>query len=238
MRWMTRPAISAGSCLATLIELRCLRLRPRRLRYRLRRRLRRLRLITRQLQPSVLLLQMMQVRVFLLEPQSHLLPELLVLLLHHLETEPDIGFINRKYVSVASLTFVAAKAHRFNYSVSVHTRRILITGRTWARRPDCLLIEYPHIRIEQSGGGHVRPRHPDCLLIVYPHIRMKQSIGGGRVRPCFEAGVGVIRRLSGRPVGSRGGLPGSRGLHSFTSQLNLSALYGIGGVRKGLCSPC
>jgi hypothetical protein len=24
-----------------------------------------------------------------------------------------------------------------------------------------------------------------------------------------------------------------RGLHSFTSQLNLSALYGIGGARKG-----
>jgi hypothetical protein len=31
---------------------------------------------------------------------------------------------------------------------------------------------------------------------------------------------------------------GGRGLHSSTSQLNLSALYGIGGVRKGLCSPC
>ena len=29
-----------------------------------------------------------------------------------------------------------------------------------------------------------------------------------------------------------------RGLHSSTFQLNLSALYGIGGVRKGLCSPC
>jgi hypothetical protein len=29
-----------------------------------------------------------------------------------------------------------------------------------------------------------------------------------------------------------------RGLHSFTSQLNLSAFYGIGGVRKGLCGPC
>ena len=25
---------------------------------------------------------------------------------------------------------------------------------------------------------------------------------------------------------------------SFTSQLNLSALYGIGDVRKELCSPC
>ena len=32
-------------------------------------------------------------------------------------------------------------------------------------------------------------------------------------------------------------LPG-RGLHSSTFQPNLSALYGIGGVRKGLCSPC
>jgi hypothetical protein len=30
-----------------------------------------------------------------------------------------------------------------------------------------------------------------------------------------------------------------RGLHSScTSQLNLSAFYGIGAVRKGLCSPC
>jgi len=29
----------------------------------------------------------------------------------------------------------------------------------------------------------------------------------------------------------------TRGLHSPTSQLNLSAFYGIGGVRKGLCSP-
>ena len=33
------------------------------------------------------------------------------------------------------------------------------------------------------------------------------------------------------------GEPGS-GLHSFTFQLNLSALYGIGVVRKELCSPC
>jgi len=29
-----------------------------------------------------------------------------------------------------------------------------------------------------------------------------------------------------------------RGLHSLTSQLNLSALYAIGGELKGLCSPC
>jgi len=29
----------------------------------------------------------------------------------------------------------------------------------------------------------------------------------------------------------------TRGLHSFTSQLNSSAFHGIGGVRKGLCSP-
>jgi len=29
-----------------------------------------------------------------------------------------------------------------------------------------------------------------------------------------------------------------RGLHSSTFQLNLSALHGIGGVRKGLCSLC
>jgi hypothetical protein len=29
-----------------------------------------------------------------------------------------------------------------------------------------------------------------------------------------------------------------RGLHSSTFQLNSSALYGIGGVRKGLCNPC
>jgi len=27
--------------------------------------------------------------------------------------------------------------------------------------------------------------------------------------------------------------PGGRGLHSFTSQLNLSAFYGIGGARRG-----
>jgi hypothetical protein len=29
-----------------------------------------------------------------------------------------------------------------------------------------------------------------------------------------------------------------RGAHSSSFQLNSSALYGIGGVRKGLCSPC
>ena len=28
-----------------------------------------------------------------------------------------------------------------------------------------------------------------------------------------------------------------KGLHSFTSQLNMSALYGIGGICRGLCSP-
>ena len=29
-----------------------------------------------------------------------------------------------------------------------------------------------------------------------------------------------------------------RGLHAPTFQLNLSALYGIGGCALGLCSPC
>ena len=33
-------------------------------------------------------------------------------------------------------------------------------------------------------------------------------------------------------------VPRARGLHSPTFPLNLSALYGIGDVRKGLCSPC
>jgi len=39
-------------------------------------------------------------------------------------------------------------------------------------------------------------------------------------------------------VGAVARLPVGRGLHSSTSRLNVSALYGIGGVRKGLGSPC
>jgi len=32
--------------------------------------------------------------------------------------------------------------------------------------------------------------------------------------------------------------PPGTGLHSSTLQLNLSALYAIGGAPQGLCSPC
>jgi len=41
--------------------------------------------------------------------------------------------------------------------------------------------------------------------------------------------------LPGEPLRA---LPHARGLHLSTFQLNLSALYGVEGVRKGLCSPC
>jgi len=52
-------------------------------------------------------------------------------------------------------------------------------------------------------------------------------------RPTFAQSGEIL--LRGRLV--RGAVRG-RGLHSSTFQLNLSAFYGIGGVRKGLCSPC
>jgi len=52
----------------------------------------------------------------------------------------------------------------------------------------------------------------------------------------FKSDPDVFDRLG---YGSEGdGDNRGRGLHSFTSQLNLRALYGIGGVREGLCSPC
>jgi len=39
-----------------------------------------------------------------------------------------------------------------------------------------------------------------------------------------------------KPLAAGGGGPQGRGLHSLTSQLNLSAFYGIGGARRG-CVP-
>ena len=46
-----------------------------------------------------------------------------------------------------------------------------------------------------------------------------------------------LHRYSAEEPRARRGVEG-RGFHSTTSQLNLSAFYGIGGVRKGRCSPC
>ena len=40
---------------------------------------------------------------------------------------------------------------------------------------------------------------------------------------------GTCRRTGKRPAAP----PAARGLHSFTLELNLSALYGIGGARRG-----
>jgi len=39
--------------------------------------------------------------------------------------------------------------------------------------------------------------------------------------------------LASSPLNSTKASPVGRGLHSFTSQLNLSALYEIGGARRG-----
>ena len=53
--------------------------------------------------------------------------------------------------------------------------------------------------------------------------------------PCW-LGLGVVHHQARES--SLHHRPQVRGLHSSTFQLNLSALYGIGGVCKGLCSPC
>jgi hypothetical protein len=44
-----------------------------------------------------------------------------------------------------------------------------------------------------------------------------------------------LRRIQ---LHARGVGAGGRGLHSFTSHLNLSDVYGIGGARRGCVRPC
>jgi hypothetical protein len=71
---------------------------------------------------------------------------------------------------------------------------------------------------------------------IHRYTMSKQS---GSQWPVPAARLGSDVRKCEPVQGKRGGVsvPG-RGLHSSTFQLILSALYGIGGVRKGLCSPC
>jgi len=51
-----------------------------------------------------------------------------------------------------------------------------------------------------------------------------------------ETGDGDPRRRLGAPAETAGEVngDGGRGSHSFTSQLNLSAVYGTGGARRGV----
>jgi len=53
---------------------------------------------------------------------------------------------------------------------------------------------------------------------------------------CFQLLLSNSACAAAPGLSEQRGEPG-RGLHSFTFQLNLSALYGMGSVRKGLCSP-
>ena len=70
----------------------------------------------------------------------------------------------------------------------------------------------------------------------------KPLAGGVDARGRSDRGGYVARRDPGDGAGGgrhhgRGGA-GGRGLHSSTFLLDLSALYGIGGVHKRLCSLC
>jgi hypothetical protein len=59
----------------------------------------------------------------------------------------------------------------------------------------------------------------------------------------YDVAAWETKRATPGSGGGGGGVPrevrvAGRGLHSSTVQLNLSALYGIGGARRGLRSPC
>ena len=73
----------------------------------------------------------------------------------------------------------------------------------------------------RAGAGH-----------THAHSRGGAGAFGGR-----DGGSGARRSGVGGSVEANGEVPvvhvGGRGLHSSTSQLNLSALYGIGGARRG-----
>jgi hypothetical protein len=78
-----------------------------------------------------------------------------------------------------------------------------------------------------GGGGHER------ILFLRDSPRRVEGAAAAAAAAAKPEGVA---RLGGRRSGDEC-QPASRGLHSSTFQLNLSALHGIGGVRKGLCSP-
>jgi len=70
-------------------------------------------------------------------------------------------------------------------------------------------------------------------------LRCDRCAGGARRRAVgvFSVACTLGARTPAGAAGSWAGDGAGRGLHSSTFQLNLSALYGIGGVCKGLCSP-
>jgi hypothetical protein len=85
--------------------------------------------------------------------------------------------------------------------------------------------KHPRVSIPRSLPSAPAPTH----LIAEP------------LEPCTQEDEDTmqrqIRKRSAWPLGCAARCKHGRGLHSSTFQLNLSALYGIGGVRKGLCSP-
>jgi len=108
-------------------------------------------------------------------------------------------------------------------------------------RPDCLLIVYRYTPPVSPDRLLIVYRYSplmrnDYLLIVYRYPRKALLEGGARrVRvPERRQRACVVRRAPrGDPAGGRRRRWGGRGLHSSTFQLNWSALYGIGGARKG-----
>jgi len=101
-----------------------------------------------------------------------------------------------------------------------------------------------------SNGG--TPRSINSLLDhATPFKREASPLSGGyaaaeavvEAMAAAEAAVAVEGEGVDGAGGAGGGYAGGdggggRGLHSSTFQLNMSALYGMGDVRKGLCSPC
>jgi len=68
---------------------------------------------------------------------------------------------------------------------------------------------------------------------------LRQSLKGTILQPATRRHVNILLYLHfAITIADVSFTVLGRGLHSSTSQLNLSALYGIGGVRQGLCSPC
>jgi len=92
---------------------------------------------------------------------------------------------------------------------------------------------YPRHGTPTNQHNKTRVRKPCC----YPrHIACSSNIQLDKTRGVADACMLICQTLPGDALLRCAARPGGRGLHSSTSQLNLSALYEIRGAHRGVYS--
>jgi hypothetical protein len=151
-----------------------------------------------------------------------------------LEPRAAAGLATAVGLDLADLWAVDATAG-LHYGQTVRGVQYVQTARTLPDACPCSVRPgHSLLTVCSQCTGTISPRPPPAHG-VHGYTMTNQS-SRATTRTSVEAlVVGRARAdtVRGAVPGQRGARLGGRGLHSPTSQLNLSALYGIGGARRG-----